>query len=244
MKEGDKMTTGEKLALLRKEKTITQEELAEILSVSRQSISKWEQDRAFPETEKLIKLSELYNCSIDYLLKDENKIVENVEVKKTINKKKVIFTFIWSLVNFVIIPLIFLLPVEKRVYIDFPNYPHETDTYITVVNIYNFYEKFVNNHFWILLFFIPLSCEVIVIIFSVVLFCTRKRGFYIVRYTISCLALIFYMFACFLIINNILSSRNNSYLQIGTFVLLGIKLFNVLGLAIFKFNRYSYLKAD
>ena len=40
------MTTGEKLALLRKEKTITQEELAEILSVSRQSISKWEQDRA------------------------------------------------------------------------------------------------------------------------------------------------------------------------------------------------------
>ncbi len=53
------MTTGEKIAALRKEKGITQEALAESLKVSRQSVSRWEMDAAFPETEKLIKLSRL-----------------------------------------------------------------------------------------------------------------------------------------------------------------------------------------
>ena len=53
------MTTGEKLAALRRKKNITQEQLAEILHVSRQSVSRWEMDAAFPETEKLIRLSRL-----------------------------------------------------------------------------------------------------------------------------------------------------------------------------------------
>lgn len=64
------MTFGEKLAKLRKENNHTQEQLASILSVSRQSVSKWESDLAYPETEKLIRISELYHCSVDYLLKD------------------------------------------------------------------------------------------------------------------------------------------------------------------------------
>jgi len=65
------MTTGEKLAALRRKKNITQEQLAEILHVSRQSVSRWEMDAAFPETEKLIKLSRLLECSIDFLLDNE-----------------------------------------------------------------------------------------------------------------------------------------------------------------------------
>ena len=64
------MTTGEKLAALRKRKGITQERLSEILKVSRQSVSRWEMDAAFPETDKLIKLSKLLECSIDFLLND------------------------------------------------------------------------------------------------------------------------------------------------------------------------------
>lgn len=70
------MTTGEKLSRLRKENNYTQEQLADILGVSRQSVSKWEQDLAFPETEKLIKISELYKCSLDYLLKEEAEFAE------------------------------------------------------------------------------------------------------------------------------------------------------------------------
>lgn len=45
------MTTGEKIAELRKKKGITQEQLSEMLNVSRQSVSRWEMDAVFPETE-------------------------------------------------------------------------------------------------------------------------------------------------------------------------------------------------
>ncbi len=62
------MTMGEKLALLRRRNGITQEALAEALGVSRQSVSRWEMDAAFPETEKLIRLCKLFGCSLDYLL--------------------------------------------------------------------------------------------------------------------------------------------------------------------------------
>lgn len=65
------MTTGEKLSALRKNKGYTQEHLAEFLNVSRQSVSRWEMDIAFPETEKLIKLSRLLDCSIDFLLNND-----------------------------------------------------------------------------------------------------------------------------------------------------------------------------
>lgn len=65
------MTFGEKLAKLRKEHNYTQEQLADLLGVSRQSISKWESDIAYPETDKLIELGKLFDCSMDYLLKKE-----------------------------------------------------------------------------------------------------------------------------------------------------------------------------
>lgn len=65
------MTFGEKLSRLRKENNCTQEQLAELLEVSRQSVSKWESDIAYPETEKLIRLAKLFDCSTDYLLRED-----------------------------------------------------------------------------------------------------------------------------------------------------------------------------
>jgi transcriptional regulator with XRE-family HTH domain len=65
------MTLGEKIARQRKELNYTQEQLADILGVSRQSISKWESDIAYPETDKLIELRKLFDCSMDYLVKEE-----------------------------------------------------------------------------------------------------------------------------------------------------------------------------
>lgn len=64
------MTFGEKLSKLRKEYNYTQEQLADILGVSRQSVSKWESDIAYPETDKLIKMGRLFECSVDYLLNE------------------------------------------------------------------------------------------------------------------------------------------------------------------------------
>ena len=57
-----------KLTNLRKKANFTQEELADKLNVSRQAVSKWEQNQAFPETDKLIQLSKLYGVSMDYIL--------------------------------------------------------------------------------------------------------------------------------------------------------------------------------
>lgn len=79
------MTTGEKLAALRRKKGITQEELSDILMVSRQSVSRWEMDAAFPETDKLIKLSKLFECSIDFLLNDKIQESEKTDVSLSID---------------------------------------------------------------------------------------------------------------------------------------------------------------
>ena len=80
------MTLGEKLAQARKENNITQEQLADKLGVSRQSISKWESDIAYPETDKLIRMSEIFNCSLDYLLKEN--ITEKTDKTATLNAKE------------------------------------------------------------------------------------------------------------------------------------------------------------
>jgi transcriptional regulator with XRE-family HTH domain len=60
----------EKLQKLRKEKGLSQESLADMLGVSRQAVSKWEGGQAYPETDKLIILSEIFGVTLDSLLKD------------------------------------------------------------------------------------------------------------------------------------------------------------------------------
>jgi transcriptional regulator with XRE-family HTH domain len=65
------MTLGEKISKLRKNCNYTQEQLAEILGVSRQSISKWESGISYPETDKLIRMGKLFACSMDYLLNED-----------------------------------------------------------------------------------------------------------------------------------------------------------------------------
>ncbi len=77
------MTLGEKLSKLRKEYNYTQEQLADILGVTRQSISKWESDIAYPETDKLIKMGKLFECSMDYLLNDDITEKQSIEPKET-----------------------------------------------------------------------------------------------------------------------------------------------------------------
>lgn len=65
------MNFGEKLFKLRKEKGLSQEALAEQIGTTRQAISKWENNQGFPETEKLLLLSNIFEVSTDFLLKDE-----------------------------------------------------------------------------------------------------------------------------------------------------------------------------
>jgi transcriptional regulator with XRE-family HTH domain len=71
------MSFADNLQSIRKEKHISQEELAEIIGVSRQAISKWEQGSGYPEMEKLLVLARELNVSLDYLMLGEMKYPEN-----------------------------------------------------------------------------------------------------------------------------------------------------------------------
>ena len=64
------MTLGEKLQRLRAETGLSQEDLAERLDVSRQAVSKWEQDKTVPDVKYIVALSDLFGVTTDYLLKD------------------------------------------------------------------------------------------------------------------------------------------------------------------------------
>ena len=65
------MILADKIIALRKKNGWSQEDLAEKLEVSRQSISKWEGAQSIPDMNKILKLSEVFSVSTDYLLKDE-----------------------------------------------------------------------------------------------------------------------------------------------------------------------------
>ncbi|MBX4260427.1 helix-turn-helix domain-containing protein (plasmid) [Clostridium estertheticum] len=77
------------LKSLRQERHISQEELAEIVGVSRQAVSKWEQGSGYPEMEKLLVLSKNLNISLDYLVLGEIKSTEN---NKTVSNNIIVPT--------------------------------------------------------------------------------------------------------------------------------------------------------
>lgn len=65
----------EKLQLIRKNKGLTQEELAEKLTVSRQAVAKWESGQAYPDISNLIQISNLFHVTVDYLVRDQECMV-------------------------------------------------------------------------------------------------------------------------------------------------------------------------
>ncbi|MGN1305232.1 MAG: helix-turn-helix domain-containing protein [Oscillospiraceae bacterium] len=82
------MKFGEKLSKLRRDQNYTQEQLADIFGVSRQTVSKWESGGAYPETEKIIRLSEMFGCTTDYLLKD----AVDTELKTDVGENSVTYS--------------------------------------------------------------------------------------------------------------------------------------------------------
>ena len=75
------MGFSENLQILRKMKNMSQEQLAERLDISRQAVSKWESGNGYPETDKLISICEIFNCSMDEIIK--GKISEDTDKEKT-----------------------------------------------------------------------------------------------------------------------------------------------------------------
>ena len=65
------MSMGARLAQARRGQNMTQEQLAEKLGVTRQAVSRWESDTAYPETDKIVRMAALFGVSCDYLLGDK-----------------------------------------------------------------------------------------------------------------------------------------------------------------------------
>ena len=91
------MKFGDKLIQLRKKNGLSQEELAEKLGVSRQSVSKWESNNTYPETDKIIQIANLFDCSMDDLINDKI-----TDVESTLRKNKNNIQNVWdSLLEFI-----------------------------------------------------------------------------------------------------------------------------------------------
>ncbi|MDE5933682.1 MAG: helix-turn-helix domain-containing protein [Lachnospiraceae bacterium] len=82
------MSLGKNIQYLRKQKRITQERLAEEMSVSRQTVSKWESEEIIPELNKLIAISELFSCTLDTLVRENLTDCEEIYSEITIKTIK------------------------------------------------------------------------------------------------------------------------------------------------------------
>ena len=81
------MTLGQKLKRIRSKFGLSQEQLAEIMNVSRQAITKWENDNGLPDVSNLKELSKVFGLTVDYLL-DDNNGLPALSMKKELDKNK------------------------------------------------------------------------------------------------------------------------------------------------------------
>ncbi|GEO77598.1 hypothetical protein LCR01_20410 [Companilactobacillus crustorum] len=75
------MILGTRIKEEREKKGWSQNDLAEKLHVSRQSVSKWELGSAYPDIERLIQISDLFNVTLDSLIKGDNRLQKNIKVE-------------------------------------------------------------------------------------------------------------------------------------------------------------------
>lgn len=148
------MNFNEKLQELRKNKGLTQEELAEVLYVSRTAISKWESNRGYPSIDSLKEISKYFEISIDDLLSSE-KLLILAEKENEINLKR-LSDLLFSIIDLFSFSLIIL-----------PLYPKTVNHFVYSVNLFYYTETTTLNLniYWILFLtlttvgFIKLICN-------------------------------------------------------------------------------------
>ncbi len=145
------MEFNEKLQELRKKRGLTQEELAEILYVSRTAISKWESGRGYPNISSLKDISKFFSVSIDDLLSGE-KLISIAENENKSNIQN-ICDLLFGIVDIMSILLIIL-----------PLYPKRADDLIYSVNLF-LYNESCYMIYWVM-FISLVSVGIIKIIFN------------------------------------------------------------------------------
>ena len=94
-----------KISEIRNSNKLTQEDLAEILGVARQTVSNWENDKCYPDIETIILISDKFNISLDILLKEDKEMVKAIDKSVRVNK---INKKIWMILVILVIVLFFL----------------------------------------------------------------------------------------------------------------------------------------
>lgn len=126
------MEFNEKLQQLRKQRNLTQEQLAEQLYVSRTAISKWESGKGYPNIDSLKAISKLFSVSIDELLSGEELLTLAEEENET-NLRKV-YSFVLGVLDLVTILFLFL-----------PLYANAKGDYFYSVNLFGFKDTTIYN---------------------------------------------------------------------------------------------------
>ncbi|WP_282920662.1 helix-turn-helix domain-containing protein [Ignavigranum ruoffiae] len=109
------MTIGQQLKTARMQAGMTQEEISEALDVSRQTISNWENDKSYPDVRTVIELSELYQLSLDALLKENEEFVQHIDDNTNVVKsnRKLIKAIVINILLILIVLLInYFLPLK------------------------------------------------------------------------------------------------------------------------------------
>lgn len=106
------MDLGKKIIAMRNEKNLSQEQLAEKLNVTRQTISNWENGKFYPDIDSLVNLSKFFNVSLDNLLCYDDKVLDYLKdstdiVKSNKNILYAVLLNILLIIAFVIIGIIF-----------------------------------------------------------------------------------------------------------------------------------------
>ena len=129
----------EKLQTLRKSRGMTQEELAEVLYVSRTAISKWESGRGYPSIDSLKEISSYFSVSIDQLLSGEKLIF--IAEKENRSNIQNLCDLLFGFIDLFSIMLMFL-----------PLYPKTVEGHVYCVNLWSYTETAVYNRtiYWIL----------------------------------------------------------------------------------------------
>lgn len=101
------MEIGKKLKDARMQAEMTQEKVAEEIQVTRQTISNWENEKSFPDIVSVIKLSNLYNISLDKLLKGDEQMIQYLQ--KSTNIVKSNQKLIMAIISNVMLLILFIL---------------------------------------------------------------------------------------------------------------------------------------
>lgn len=110
---------GSKIKRARLEKKLTQEQIAELLGVSRQTISNWENEKSYPDIISVIELSSLYSISLDDLLKGDERMMEHLEESTNVVKsnQKLIGAIILNIITVILLITLSMFLPDKNYYL-------------------------------------------------------------------------------------------------------------------------------